>query len=219
MEQQISIQEAIKWIAKMAAKDGVISHNERKLLKEFADKHHIDTNKLYRLAYAFTKDAQQEVELASTNEIKGRRFEEFVVSLITDKSRYKLLAWRSDKIIGNTYAAENLYPDLHLRHKLSSFEVEYFIECKYRSSWGNGKINLSKQFSRYCDFAKTKNCRLFFALGIGGTPSNPDEFYIIPSHLINSSKCIIKENINTCSCDISPEAFNQLIQNHFLATP
>ncbi|MBQ7854506.1 MAG: hypothetical protein IJ352_05715 [Muribaculaceae bacterium] len=55
--------------------------------------------------------------------------------------------------------------------------------------------------------------------GLDGVPPIPNEFYIIPSHLINSSKCIIKENINTCSCDISPEAFNQLIQNHFLATP
>lgn len=36
-EPTISIREAAKWLARMAAKDGVVSPNERKLLKEFAE--------------------------------------------------------------------------------------------------------------------------------------------------------------------------------------
>ena len=35
MQKTITIKEATNWITKMAAKDGVISTNERKLLKEF----------------------------------------------------------------------------------------------------------------------------------------------------------------------------------------
>ena len=133
----------------MAAKDGVISANERRLLKEFADEYGIDASYLYRLAYAQVNECEQDVELISSNEIKGRRFEEFVVSLLDNKKRYKLLAWRSDKISGNVYAAENLYPDLHISHIINDREEEYYIECKYRSSWGDGKIDLSSQFMRY----------------------------------------------------------------------
>ena len=216
MEKQIPLSEAIQWIAKMAAKDGVISKNERRLLKDFANEYSLDANKLYRLAYALTKDTQQEVELASANEIKGRRFEEFVVSLVADKSRFKLLAWRSDKIFGNTYAAENLYPDLHIRHKIPTGEVEYFIECKYRSSWDkDGNIDLSNQFLRYRNFAKEHNCELFIAIGIGGTPSNPDEFLIIPSRMIDISKKINQNRFNPCICDKTPEDFHSYICNYF----
>ena len=216
MEKQISLNEAIQWITKMAAKDGVISQNERRLLKEFSIEYNLDANKLYRIAYAMAKESQQEVELASTNEIKGLRFEEFVVSLIADKSRFKLLAWRSDKIIGNTYAAENLYPDLHIRHKTPAGEVEYFIECKYRSSWDkDGNVDLSNQFLRYRNFAKEHNCELFFAIGVGGTPSDPDKFIIIPSRMIDLSKKINQNRFTTCICDKTSESFNSYICNYF----
>ena len=145
MHKTITVKDTIKWITRMAAKDGVISANERRLLREFAEEYEIDVNYLYRLAYAQVDENEQEVELIGSNEIKGRRFEEFVVSLLDDKKRYKLLAWRSDKISGNVYATENLYPDLHISHIINDCEEEYFIECKYRSSWGEGKIDLSSQ--------------------------------------------------------------------------
>ncbi|MGM9869343.1 MAG: hypothetical protein ACI30R_06925 [Sodaliphilus sp.] len=33
------------------------------------------------------------------------------------------------------YAAENLLPDLEIRQRIDYTDVEYFVECKYRSSW------------------------------------------------------------------------------------
>jgi hypothetical protein len=117
---------------------------------------------------------------------------------------------------GNTYAAENLYPDLHIRHKIPTGEVEYFIECKYRSSWDkDGNIDLSNQFLRYRNFAKEHNCELFIAIGIGGTPSNPDEFLIIPSRMIDISKKINQNRFNPCICDKTPEDFHSYICNYF----
>ena len=52
MHKTISVEDTIKWITRMAAKDGVISANERRLLREFAEEYEIDVNYLYRLAYA-----------------------------------------------------------------------------------------------------------------------------------------------------------------------
>ena len=99
-----------RWMALMASTDGVVSSSERKVLKDFAKAYGLDSNKLYRMAFAFANDVDYpEVEEVSISEIKGRRFEQFVVSLCSDKTRFKLLAWRSDKIVGNTYAAPYYY--------------------------------------------------------------------------------------------------------------
>lgn len=153
--------------------------------------------------------------MINQNELKGKRFEEFVVSLLEDKSRFKLLAWRSDKISGNIYAAENLHPDLLIEHTINNRKVEYFIECKYRSSWGDGTIDLSAQFVRYYKHAKEANKELFIALGVGGTPSSPDKLLIIPARMIGYSKCIEQHLFKPCYCDSTPEAFHQYITNYF----
>lgn len=212
----IPIQEAMTWIAKMAAKDGVITTLERKLLKEFADEYQLDANHLLRRTYALINENEREVQLINSNEIKGRRFEEFVVSLLDDKQRYKLLAWRSDKISGNIYAEENLYPDLHIRHFINDREVEYYIECKYRSSWGDEGIDLSSQFLRYHKYAKKANVELFIALGVGGTASTPEEFLIIPARMIDYSKSIERNRFQPCHCDQTPDAFHHYISNYYI---
>lgn len=65
-EPTISIREAAKWLARMAAMDGVVSPNERKLLKEFAEKYYLEPKSLYRMAHAATNDVEiPEVELIS----------------------------------------------------------------------------------------------------------------------------------------------------------
>ena len=85
----------------MAATDGVITPAERNLLRQFADAYKFNASALYRMAYAIAKKVDMpEVEFIDYAEPKGRQFEDFVVSLCSDKSRFKLLAWRGDKISG-----------------------------------------------------------------------------------------------------------------------
>lgn len=214
-KKEISIDEAAHWIAKMAAKDGFITNNERRLMKEFADSFEVDVNILYNLAEKYCDNAEKEVEPVGANQIKGRRFEEFVVSLLCDKTKFKLLAWRSDKIYQNTYAVENLYPDLHIKQRLQTHAVEYFIECKYRSSWGYGKIDISSQFLRYRNYAKVHNVELFIALGVGGKPTAPDEFFIIPARMIGYSKCIEQNRFKPCRIQPTPPNLDQYINNYY----
>lgn len=214
-KKEISIEEAAHWVAKMAAKDGIITNNERRLMNEFADSFAINVYDLYNLADRFCQSAEQEVEPISINQIKGRRFEEFVVSLLSDKAKFKLLAWWSDKIYQNTYAVENLYPDLHIKHNLDTCAVEYFVECKYRSSWGQGKIDISSQFLRYRKYAKAHNIELFIALGVGGKPSAPDEFFIVPARMIGYSKCIEQDRFKPCRIQPIPADFDQYINNYY----
>ena len=98
MTKNINISDAAKWLATMASADGVISHSERLLLKEFAETYGIDCGKLIRMAYAMAGNVDlPEVDLIDAATRKGRQFENFVVSLCSDKSRFKVISWRGDE--------------------------------------------------------------------------------------------------------------------------
>ena len=216
MMDSISINNAARWLATMAASDGVVTPSERKVLKEFARHFNLEPTSLYRMAHAIANNVDvPEVEFVNPHEFKGRKFEDFVVSLCSDKSRFKLLAWRGDKISEKTYALDILLPDLHLRHRLDGQEVEYLIECKYRSSWGEDGIDLSSQFVRYHFAAKERKMELFIALGVGGTPSNPDEFFLVPGRMVKLDKKIDRDRFIKCSCPKDPEAFHEYINHYY----
>lgn len=217
-EQTIHLKEAARWLARMAAQDGVVSPNERKLLKEFAETYGLDTNYLYRLAHANANDVEEpEVEMLNRSEHRGRQFEEFVVSLCSDRKRFTLLAWRGDKIAGDTYALENLMPDLHLRHRLDNeHEVEYHIECKYRSELVDGVLDLTSQLGRYQRMTSSKEkTELFLAIGIGGTPTKPERFYLIPSRMVKRDHVIKIENFSKCLCPQDQDGFHNYITHFF----
>ncbi|MDE6547871.1 MAG: hypothetical protein K2L22_02630 [Muribaculaceae bacterium] len=215
-EPTISIQEAARWLARMAAKDGVVSSNERKLLKEFANKYELDPKSLYRMAHAAAKDVEiPEVELISSSKWKGRRFEEFIVSLCSDRSCFTLLSWRSDKAAGELYPIDNLMPDLCLRHRSKDGNVEFYIECKYRSSLHDDMLDINSQLDRYRQMiSENANHKLFIALGLGGHPSNPETFYLIPDESISDDGIIYIDKCEKFRCANSPEAFHLQISKY-----
>ena len=212
----MKIQEAAKWLARLAAVDGVVSPRERQVFKEFADTYGVDIKYLYRYAFALAHEvANPEVEYLNPSEYKGRKFEKFVVSLCSDKSRFRLLAWRSDKIVDGTYAAENLLPDLHLRHHLDDRDIEYFVECKYRSKWPEKGVDLSEQFLRYHFAAKNQGLELFIALGIGGSAAAPEELYLVPGRMGRKDMHIDPNRFKKCLCPKTPDAFHSYISHYF----
>lgn len=211
------VEDAARWLCRMAGADGVVSPRERRLMWEFAMEYGVELESLVAYAESATKVYQYpEVETIDRNVYLGRKFEEFVVSLFSNRIRYGLLFWRGDKRSGDIYALENLLPDLHLRHKLDGGDVQYFVECKYRSSWGDGVFDFSRQFLRYRREAKERNMELFLALGVGGTPSAPEEFYLVPGRMIGYEKAITREGyFRKCRCQPTSEAFHQYINHYF----
>ena len=215
MATTIDVRTAAAWMARLSASDGVVSPREKEFLKKFAEYYGLPAADIIRMADNFAKDIQPEVELVDANALKGRRFEEFVVSLLADRTLTRLLAWRGDKIFQGIYAKDTLYPDLEIQHNLDVKPVEYFIECKYRSNWTDGKVDISGQFLRYRGYAKKQNKELFIALGIGGTPSSPEEFFIIPGRMIGYAKVIEQGRFKPCHCIPTPEAFHAYINHYF----
>ena len=208
--------DAGRWLARMAAADGVMTANERRIIKEFAAEYGLDVAYLLRLAYGKRSSVDiPEVEPVSPSEYKGRRFEEAVATLCADSTRFRIKAWRSDKIVGNVYAAENLSPDLHLSLRRDGSAVaECFVECKYRSGWGADGIDLSRHLDRYTRLARRIGVPLLFALGVGTDPAHPENLYIIPSTVIRYDRRIIPSDIAHLRCHLDADAFHSCLCHH-----
>ena len=77
-------------------------------------------------------------------------------------------------------------PDLQLELKLESEKYPFAVECKWRNDFWKGIIEWARdaQISSYQEFQVSKDMPVFIALGVGGTPSDPRDLFIIPlSHL------------------------------------
>lgn len=126
-----------------------------------------------------------------TPQEKGAAFENYIVKKISLKY-FKFLDWASDKITEcGIYAESNKNPDLKFKHLKSG--VEFFIECKYRSS--DNIVIEDFQLTRYKKFGAINKVNVFVAIGTEGTPDSPNNLYLIPTYVIKNSNSInsIKE--------------------------
>jgi hypothetical protein len=120
----------------------------------------------------------------------GLEFEKFI-SQRFDRNSFELVEWRGDKYHEGVYAKSNQYPDMEwvLNHQFAK-KSKFAIECKYRKTTDiNSSVELCKdyQLNNYKEFEKNKNMPVFIVLGIGGTPTNPEELYIIPLRILNNA--------------------------------
>lgn len=213
----IPVIDAARWMARLAAADGVVTPSERLMLKNFSETYGIAANSILRMAHAIVNKVEvPEVEFVSQPEMKGRLFEEFVVRLISESSRFTLLNWSSDKFVDGKCSLDTLLPDLFIRHRLESETVEYYIECKFRSSLPNGILDIADQLKRYRRMiSHDGKSELFIAVGLGGTPSNPDRFYVIPNRMIKKSEVIHIDRCSKCLCSQNSEGFHNYINHYF----
>lgn len=141
-----------------------------------------------------TVTAQSEPEVRIVNDLpekleqpnnaskeKGDAYEDFVVNLLADW-RLTLLDRTQDAVSSAGVVAESCKnPDLHVQQKRGKSNIDYYLECKYRSSWNDGKITFEKwQLDRYRQFQRDNQRKVIFALGVGGTPSAPTTFMLVP---------------------------------------
>lgn len=112
---------------------------------------------------------------------KGDLFEDFTVNLLADW-RLKLLDRTQDKVSSAGVVAESCrQPDLHVQQKRGKSQIDYFLECKYRSDWHDDAVTFEDwQIKRYKDFQRSSHRKVIIALGIGGSPSTPKTFMLVP---------------------------------------
>ena len=114
--------------------------------------------------------------------LKGREFEEFVLELFDIKNgKYRLKEWRGDKTLGEVFPENNSYPDFLIEEIETKRHVA--VECKWRQKFnhiGMADLFSPEQLITYQGFSKERTLPVFIILGIGGSPCEPDDVYIVP---------------------------------------
>lgn len=115
------------------------------------------------------------------SEEKGRAFEEYVVSHF-NKKYFTLKEWRGDKYYDGNYAESNRYPDMEYELSLDGKIISFAVECKWRSKFSNEWITWAteEQADIYRKFEKEKDMPVFVVIGVGGSPSEPEQVYAVP---------------------------------------
>ena len=147
----------------------------------------------------------------SVAEQKGQDFEKYVVNNFPTKY-YTIKEWRSDKYSNGRYATSNQYPDLEIALNYKGEEYMFAVECKWRSTFNNdGYVYWCNddQLERYNNYSKDKNIPVFVILGIGGTPSEPENVYCVPLKAMKYSNAK-KDYIEGFKHDISKSFYYHL---------
>ena len=123
----------------------------------------------------------KEVPEAKTDKQKGDDFEKYVVQKFS-KSYFSVLEWTGDKYVNGTYPTSNTHPDLTLKFKFKDTDIDFAVECKYRSDYYKNGVEwcTGRQMINYKAFAEAKGIKVFVVIGIGGVATAPEELYIIP---------------------------------------
>lgn len=207
--QFISVSDVAGWLATMAAADGVVTPREKGILKEFAEMFGLNPATLCDRAGRIAKGVElPEVLFYTPSQMKGWKFENFVVGLLPTDESFTLLSWRSDKTANHTYARDALLPDLEVSYKTPDTLSTFLIECKFRSTWSDNGIDISLHFDRYLAAAADKGGKLFIALGVGGNPSDPDEFLLIPADAIPSDAILHPDELTIWHCPKDPASIS-----------
>jgi hypothetical protein len=146
---------------------------------------------------------------------KGQAFENLIVNLLAD-NRFKLLDRTQDtKSTAGVYAESCKNPDLHIEQTHTPRSIDYYIECKYRSRWYEGKVQFEDyQVKRYKEFQGKQRRKVLFALGVGGTPSAPQELMIVPLDQLQNG-AILQVNHESYKIEATSDALYTYVSNYF----
>ena len=111
--------------------------------------------------------------------LKGFLFEQWVVKQFNSQG-FTLLEWRSDKEVNGIYPLSSKKPDLVFELNSGELKMYYAIECKWRKDLSN-EFNLvsKRKLQEYKDFSDKMQTPVFVAIGVGGSPGNPEQTYLI----------------------------------------
>lgn len=133
-------------------------------------------------------------------EEKGDQFEQYVQNLISYKNnRFQIKQWRRFlKTKDGCLPLDMLSPDLEIGFRTDQlFDHTFLIECKWRQRLYKDHLDWSneKQLQRYQQYYKQTKFPFFIALGLGGIPKDPEEFFLAPFQEIASTPRIHRSEL------------------------
>ena len=117
------------------------------------------------------------------NKRKGDAFEKFVVKLF-DPKFFNVMEWRGDKYVDGRYAVSSHFPDLEIEFFFKKRDVteRFAVECKWRNDYFKGGVQWAESYNirNYQEFAREVKIPVFVVIGIGGSPGQPADVYVLP---------------------------------------
>lgn len=163
--------------------------------------------------------SQSAADPVSHNKAVGNDFENFVANLFSVRDTFKVLEWNQGQTsTDGVYAEQNKRPDFKIRQTLDNGSKIYFwVECKYRSALFNNAITVKEyQLIRYRIIQRTSHRKIFLAIGIGGSPSAPDRFALLPLDSVKSEDIHNDAISNAVLSDLSSKSIASFFQDYFL---
>jgi hypothetical protein len=122
---------------------------------------------------------------------KGRLFEGSIKRLFNERN-FRLDKWHESRRIVDHYIPVSFtYPDLELVFFIGRKQYRFAVECKWRQTFWNGKIDWAEphQIDAYEYFQRQQRIPVFIAIGIGGSPSRPEKLFVTPlSHISHTTE-------------------------------
>lgn len=173
----------LKKVINMAIVDGVLTTKERDYIKQIVHTRGLNYNEVIKDVESRILQSSEtaETELIDINKKNGDDFEKFVAQKF-DKRFIKIKEWTGDKYVNGAYAETTQQPDLLLELSIKNQTTEFAVECKWRSNFYRGGVEVAKpdQYKRYQNYEANKKAPVFIAIGIGGKAANPDQLFIVP---------------------------------------
>jgi rRNA maturation endonuclease Nob1 len=119
--------------------------------------------------------------LEESPEEKGLRFEKYVVHKF-DLRHHKIKEWRGDKFTNGIYAESSKYPDIEVELSLRDTSKTFAVECKWRRGYSKNGIRCARkdQIDNYKRYSEENGIPVFLVIGVGRSPENPDDVFIVP---------------------------------------
>lgn len=167
----------------MAIADGILTANERELIKKTALSKGVDYVKVLEDVEKSIEllEIESETELVNLEVKNGLDFEKFIVQKF-NKELYKIKEWAGDKYVNGVYAETTQHPDLLIEFIGYGKNIMFAVECKWRQNSVNNGILFStvEQLNRYRAYEKDKKAPVFMAIGLGAKGAKPAKLYIVP---------------------------------------
>lgn len=164
----------------IATADGQLTLNEKALLQKKAVELGLNYDDYLDKINELLQVNVKETNLIDKDKEKGNDFEKYIVQKFA-KQYFKILEWAGDKYVEGRFAQTTLEPDLKLQFKYKNIQIDFAVECKYRSHFYKNGIEWAseKQLNSYQKFSVQKEQPVFIIIGVGGVASAPDELYLV----------------------------------------
>lgn len=147
---------------------------------------------------------------------KGNEFENVVANIFKDRDVFSVLEWNQGVTSSEgVYAEADKNPDFKIKQSFEGKDLTYWVECKYRSSASGSVLIKNYQLERYRKIQSESHLKVFVAIGAAGTPSSPQDFFLVPLDSIHSERVEIAD-LRPFSINQNGPAVAKYIHNYFV---